>query len=70
MASNQDNSGCFLTIAIFAGVILIIYILGEGCKELNHQMKKNPEDVMSVVFVIGLIAFIIYWLMKEQEPKK
>jgi hypothetical protein len=68
MSNNKDDyRGCFLTIAIGAAVILIIYGIGQGCKELNYQMKNNPGDVMAVVFYIGLGAFIIFRVMNSNK---
>jgi uncharacterized protein with PQ loop repeat len=65
MSKSDNNSGCFFTIALICGLIIVLYLIGQALQSVGKTYKEDPSLVMMWIFIIGLIAYVIYRLKKS-----
>jgi len=66
MSSNSnDSSGCFIVIAVALGILGMVLLLGEGCKEFKHEYSEDPGGVIRFIFMLAVAAFVIHYIVKK-----
>lgn len=67
MSSNENYSGCFLTISIVCVGFGILIAITKGFEAIGEEMKKDPWNVFGIVVVIGIICFGIYKAVENDK---